>query len=1447
MEQALKSMEQMMQQLVEDRRQREEEFANERATWQRAADDRIREMQAQTDRLMRLVHDSRPSTEPTPAKLLRGIPQVKLVPLTEQDDIEAYLVTFERIMQAYDISREQWTYYIAPQLTGKAQQAFAALPTGESKDYDGVKAAILTRYGVSEETYRRRFRASTRNVGETNRELAMRLMDLQDKWLKTPSSMREIKEVIGIEQFLTTLPLEKRAWVKERKPETCVKAGELADEYELARNLESQDKAADILPRKPPSVTPKKWCGYCKTAGHVKGECSKLAQKRERDAGPNHREAPKPTRKPPIRCFNCKKEGHIAAKCPGEPALLCEKSTTVGARSNTVDVWQRTGTVEGQFVPEIVLDTACKRTMVRQELVPPWKIIEGDVATIRCAHGDTVLYPLANVSMEIDGRAFEVEAAVSATLPVSVLLGGDVPELKLLIGDNRQNKPTTSEDVMVVVTRSQAKRQLEEEIIRREREILSGVKPRPVEDLQTVPGKESCPPDSTLPTLTQEQRRAFQQQMGSKGHGSEGNGDTAHYSLEFSADELTKLQETDETLGKIRKAIMDHPSQLETAEYFKRDGLIYRRWTPPGRGRECEVEQLVLPKTCRKKVLELGHVIPLAGHLGAEKTRQRILHRFYWPTIFRDVDEYCRSCEKCQKTNNRKVPPAPLIPLPVITEPFRRIAMDIVGPLPRSRLGNRFILVICDYATRYPEAIPLRSIDAVHIAEELIKVFAHLGIPEEILTDQGSNFTSQLLAELYRLLHVHPIRTSPYHPQTDGLVERFNQTLKSMLRKAATEEGKDWDKLVPYLLFAYREVPQASTGFSPFELLYGRDVRGPLDILRESWESSQRSDENIISYVLSTRDKLSKMAELVQENLSKAQARQKSWYDKNARVREFQPGDPVLVLLPTATSKLLAQWQGPYQVVKRMGKVTYMVDMHDHKKRRRVFHVNMLKTFQIHQLTDSSYLVTDGEGDSEDGDILFWLDGTPDDRPLVGQGLNNDQRQQLQQILTEFREVLQNKPGHTKLVEHRIEIGTSCPVKLPPYRLPQAYRESVQKEIQEMLEQDIIEPSSSEWAAPIVLVKKKDGSLRLCVDYRRLNSVSRTDAYPMPRIDDMIDQLGRASFISTLDLTRGYWQVPVANIDRHKTAFITPFGLYQFKAMPFGLQGAPATFQRMMDQLIRGLEGFTAAYLDDLVIYSSTWEEHVKHLHNVFGRLRKAGLTAKPRKCQFAMKQCKYLGHIVGNGVVQPEPGKIDAVKSFAVPRTKTDVRAFLGLTGYYRRFIPDYATIALPLTDLTRKAAPNLINWNDQCNEAFTKLKELLCSSPVLQSPNFTMLFTLQTDASDRGVGAVLSQKDESGLDHPVSYYSRKLLPREQRYSTVEKELLAIKLATSAFRVYLLGRHFQIVTDHRSLEWLDRLKETNSRLTRWSLALQSFDFSITHRPGKDNGNADALSRIATN
>ena len=375
-----------------------------------------------------------------------------------------------------------------------------------------------------------------------------------------------------------------------------------------------------------------------------------------------------------------------------------------------------------------------------------------------------------------------------------------------------------------------------------------------------------------------------------------------------------------------------------------------------------------------------------------------------------------------------------------------------------------------------------------------------------------------------------------------------------------------------------------------------------------------------------------------------------------------------------------------------------------------------------------------------------------------------------------------------------------------------------------------IEPSQSEWAAPIVKVKKKGGSLRICVDYRQLNSVTSMAAYPMPRIDELIDKLGKSKFITTLDLAHGYWQVPMSEDDRAKTAFTTPRGFYHFKVMPVGLCGAPATFQRMMDSVIRGLGSHVAVYLDDVVVFSETWEDHLSHILGVLQCLRKYNLTAKPQKYQFGMRECIYLGHIVGNGQVKPHPNKLAAVKDYPIPKTKKEVRCYQGLTGYYRKFIANFAKLTMPLSDLTKKSLPDKVIWSTECEVAFNSLKKALCESPVLQSPDFNKQFVLQTDASDRGVGAVLSQKDENGCDRPIAFYSKKLLPRETRYSTLEKECMAIKLGVEAFRVYLIGRKFIIQTDHRSLIWLNKLKEKNARLCRWSLSLQDYVFDVEHR-----------------
>ena len=1004
---------------------------------------------------------------------------------------------------------------------------------------------------------------------------------------------------------------------------------------------------------------------------------------------------------------------------------------------------------------------------------------------------NTVLYPLAQLEVEVDGQAFEVQAAVADRLPLAMLLGTDVPQLPDLLQGKMESTAGPKIVSALVVTRAGARRQREEEEEAVSREQRSEVRPTSLEEIHEQESEDKelelewiKDMDEDLfhggrekMRLTRSQKRMNKKKY-QKDEGQEK--EIPKHPLEFSLDELKVLQEADTTLEAIRKAADGCPSAAGIG-FFRRNGCLYRRWVPPGRdGDEMGVDQLVLPLQCRQTVLQLAHDIPLAGHLGRDKTARRILQRFYWPTLYKDVAEFCRSCPACQKTSQRKHKPVPMMPLPIIDVPFERIAMDIVGPLPKSRSGHRYILVVCDYATRYPEAIALKSIEAERVAEELLKLFARVGLPKEILTDQGSNFTSQLLTELYKMLHVHPIRTSPYHPQTDGLVERFNQTLKSMLRKAAVEEGKDWDKMLPYLLFAYREVPQASTGFSPFELLYGRAVHGPLDVLKQAWEASEKSDESVVSHVLEIRDRMEKMVDIAHKNLSKAQEQQKKWYDAHARQRQFTVGDQVLVLLPTSTNKLLAEWQGPYQVSKQVGEVNYQIDMHDRRKRKRIFHVNMLRPW--HVPTDVSYMAEEVPV-TELEEVPVWRESDNENmsKPQLGKKLSQQQRTDLETLLKSFADVIRDVPGRTSLIEHHIRTGNANPIRLPPYRIPHAYRDAVKEEIEEMLAQGLIEPSTSEWSAPVVLVKKKDGSMRLCVDYRRLNGVSETDAYPMPRIDELIDRLGKSCFISTIDLTRGYWQVPVTEEARSKTAFSTPYGLYQFNVMPFGLQGAPATFQRLMDQVLRGLDEFSSAYLDDVIVFSTTWDDHMKNLKEVLLRLREAGLSIKLKKCQFGMDHCTYLGHVVGSGEVHPEPTKIHAVRSFPVPQTKKQVRVFLGLTGYYRRFISNYASIAAPLTDLTRKAAPTRVVWTAKCVNAFQKLKESLCTAPVLQSPDFSRPFILQTDASDRGVGAILSQCDDNGQDHPVAYFSRKLLLREQRYSTIEKECLAIKIRSTS------------------------------------------------------------------
>ncbi|CAM5073737.1 unnamed protein product [Eretmochelys imbricata] len=456
--------------------------------------------------------------------------------------------------------------------------------------------------------------------------------------------------------------------------------------------------------------------------------------------------------------------------------------------------------------------------------------------------------------------------------------------------------------------------------------------------------------------------------------------------------------------------------------------------------------------------------------------------------------------------------------------------------------------------------------------------------------------------------------------------------------------------------------------------------------------------------------------------------------------------------------------------------------------------------------------------------------------------LGRMQRQRIQELCTSYAPTFSATPGLTERAYHSIDTGNAHPIRVQPYRVSPQAKTAIEREIQDMLQMGVIRPSESAWASPVVLVPKPDGEIRFCVDYRKLNAVTRPDNYPMPRTDELLEKLGRAQFISALDLTKGYWQVPLDESAKERSAFITHLGLYEFNVLPFGLRNAPATFQRLVDGLLAGLGEYAVAYLDDVAIFSDSWADHLEHLQKVLERIREAGLTVKA-KCQIGLNRVTYLGHQVGQGTISPLQAKVDAIQKWRVPKSKKQVQSFLGLAGYYRRFVPHYSQIAAPLTDLTKKKQPNAVQWTGKCQKAFNKLKATLMSDPVLRAPDFDKPFLVTTDASERGVGAVLMQKGPDQEFHPVVFLSKKLSERESNWSVTEKECYAIVYALEKLRPYVWGRRFHLQTDHAALKWLHTVKETNKKLLRWSLALQDFDFDIQHISGASNKVDDALSR----
>ena len=428
--------------------------------------------------------------------------------------------------------------------------------------------------------------------------------------------------------------------------------------------------------------------------------------------------------------------------------------------------------------------------------------------------------------------------------------------------------------------------------------------------------------------------------------------------------------------------------------------------------------------------------------------------------------------------------------------------------------------------------------------------------------------------------------------------------------------------------------------------------------------------------------------------------------------------------------------------------------------------------------------------------------------------------------------------GAAKEVTHSIKTGISKPLSQPPHRASPAERQLIREMTDEMLANKIIQPSNSAWASPVVLVRKKDGKQRFCIDFRKLNEVTIRDVYPIPRVEDCLSALGGNKFFSSFDLFAGFWQIPMDEEDKNKTAFIVDGGLYEFNVMPFGLTNATATFQRYMDMVLAGLKWTSLlVYLDDICIFSKTLEEHLERLRITFKRFEAYRLKLNPAKCQVLQQEFTYLGHIISEQGIRADPKKLAAILQMPEPRCLKQLRSFLGFCNYYRKFIKDYSMICAPLYELLAD-----FKWPPSAKAAFELLKAKLMEMPMLSYPDYSQGFIMNTDASDVGIGAVLSQEIENE-EKVIQFISRTLQPAEKKWCVREKEALAIIFACESFRPYVYGTKFIVETDHHSLQWLMKAT-TPARLVRWALRLAEFDFVIRYRKGVSNTNADALSRL---